>query len=867
MRTPFRKRMTVRGVGPVTAPIIVVGEAPGREEEWHGQPFVGRAGQLQQQQGWSPVGLNRKDIRIENVCEVRPDSNRLESLAPKEVARWQESLHKRLDHLLGSLSAGGRCIVPVGNLALNTILRIPLPTFKAGPKQGQWRTREPGGIVWPVRIGQYRGSFLEYTSNTNITCRVIPTVHPAAFLYADSTARFETWQRDWQRIASEVERGCPPISEGNDLIATSAADGARFYKRLASAECLGVDLETQGELILCAGLAISPDWSLTIPLVDPETMAQVSWGWFWLARILAHDIPKVTWNGLFDTFLLRLRKLPVHHWRWDGLAEHHLLDPSDRHTLGYCASQELRTRFWKDEAKETAEGERGGLKKVRANWEEYLRYCGKDARNTLGLHLVYEDRIEKKGLTTVYIEHYRRVMWAALDLSLTGFCVDEAERERLHQGAMHELERLRHEITEHAGGELTTGPRILKSGLPSQAKHQPKGGLSNPRLLAYFYDHLRCVAYKKGGKRTANEVAIRRLSLKYAKARPVAERVLEFRHWEKIAQFTASARLDKDGRMRSLFRPLTTTGRLKSQRPPTKVGTNLQNQPHKVRSMFVPSASDHLLAELDLSQAESRIVDGSSGDPRALELARTPPLLLDQHRLMASEVLGCNLKDVSDRDRNVVGKKGRHATNYGMEGVRMSEVLIVETESEVVLTPDECQDIIDRIMKARPYIGTWQAWVRERLLRERKLTNSWGRSIRFPQLNLSKEDWKEAYAWSPQSEVACLLNQGGWVPVWSHSKRNNMITKVVQQGHDAIVLDGIINELWELIQVAIKGLTAPREYPGLKGSWELAMPVGLKLGRRWGSGMVVEWKDATQVSWEQFQGEAETLLGSQARAS
>lgn len=851
----------MRGVGPLTAQVILVGEAPGKDEVYYREPFVGRAGQFQSQHGWAPVGLTRRDVRLENVCEAKLAGNKVESLVPSQAQWWQEHLYRRLDQLLGDLSAAGRVIVPVGNFALNTVLRQPLPIFRAGKKAGQWRLRQPGGIIWPVRIGQYRGSLLEYTSSTGLTCRVIPTVHPAAFLYADSQARFDTWQGDWRKIAGEVAAGCPPLEEGDDRIAESAADCASFYKTLDRFPCLALDLETQGELILCAGFAVSGEESFTIPLMDPDTMTPLKWGWFWLARILAHDIPKTTWNGLFDTFLLRWHKLPVHHWRWDGLAEHHLLDPGDRHTLGYCASRDLRTAFWKDEAKEAAEGERGGWKKVRADWEGFLRYCGKDARHTLALTDIYLKRLSKGNLVDIYVEHYRRVQWAALDLSLTGFCVDEVERERLHQDALHRLDSLRVEMAERAGMALTTGPRVLKSGLPSKAKHQPKGGLSNPKLLAYFYDHLRCAPYKKGGKRTANEVAIRRLCLKYpAKAAAVGELILAFRHWEKVAQFTASARLDRDGRIRSLFRPLTITGRLKSQIPPTKRGANLQNQPHKVRSMFVPSSGDHLLAELDLSQAESRIVDGSSGDRRALELARTLPTELDQHRLMASEVLGLRPEEVSPRDRNVVGKKGRHATNYGMGGKRMSEVLIVETESEVVLTPDECDHIITRIMEARPYIGSWQRWVRERILRDRKIVNSWGRFLKFPQYNISDEDYKEAYAWGPQGEVGVLLNQEGWVPCWSAIKRGKMVTRVVQQGHDAIVLDGPPGELWDLICSARERLTSEREYPGVKGPWTLRMPVGLKIGRRWGTGMTEEWKDAMQVTWEEFRHAAEGLL-------
>src|SRR5215510_3212215 len=485
--TPFHggKPRVVRGVGPASAKIILLGEAPGRDEVWEGRPFVGMAGKLQEAEAWRPLGIQRSDVRIENVCEERPPNNDIEAMTPRAVVWWQLQCHKRLDKILES--GAGRVIVPTGNLALNTLLREPLPIFgdRSGKKAGGWRLRPGQGIIWPKRIGQYRGSLLTYTTNSGIQTRMIPTTHPASFLYGN--LGYEAWKGDWRRIAREVAGGCPPIEEGEDRIATSARECAQFERELGDYDVLSVDLETMGELLLCAGLAVRPHWSFTIPLVDPDTMQAVPWGWFWLAKILAHDIPKVTWNGLFDTFLLRWHKLPVHRWRWDGMAMHHLLDPSDQHSLGYCASRDLRTVFWKAESKEEEQGARGGIKKARADWGQFLRYCGKDARHAVALSDIYHTRLEAKGLLDVYRKHYKRVMWASLDLSLTGFTVDEAERARLHAEATSELERLRHAMAEVAGYPLTTGPRILKSGKPSKAKSQPKGGLSNPAILKYFY--------------------------------------------------------------------------------------------------------------------------------------------------------------------------------------------------------------------------------------------------------------------------------------------------------------------------------------------------------------------------------------------
>lgn len=256
----------------------------------------------------------------------------------------------------------------------------------------------------------------------------------------------------------------------------------------------------------------------------------------------------------------------------------------------------------------------------------------------------------------------------------------------------------------------------------------------------------------------------------------------------------------------------------------------------------------NLLVELDLSQAESRLVDGASGDRRALELARTPPDQLDQHALMASEVLSYLRGElvaadaVTKRDRNVIGKKGRHATNYGEGGLMMSDSLIKETDGEVVLTPEECDEIIQAIMTKRPYIPAWQAWVRRCGLEEGVLRNSWGVEYVCQAWEISKQDYKEWYAWGPQGEVGRLSIRGGVVPVRRFLRRQQSPVKLIAQWHDAIGLDGPPWALWDAAQEALVHMTAERSYPGVAGAWTLAMPCGMKVGRNWKD--MHEWRVA-----------------------
>jgi DNA polymerase I-like protein with 3'-5' exonuclease and polymerase domains/uracil-DNA glycosylase len=770
--------------------------------------------------GWHPLGIERKEVRIENVCETRPQGNHFEAFAPTQVAWWQRNFHARL-----SRHQAEKCVVvPTGNVALNTIRRGVLPT-----KGSHWRLK--GGLIdWGDRIGNWRGSIFPYTTEDGRVWKVVPTIHPAA-LYRNPL-NFDDWQADWRRIAREAERPGDFPEEGDDRVVESVRELVelqRFLAGLGRDALVAFDIETDGAQVLCIGFAWSGRQAATVPLTrggwggDKRATALA---WATVKSILALPIAKVTHNGLFDTYMLAWQGVRVKRWLWDTCGMHHQLNPNRRHSLAYCSSVDLRNCFWKEEAKELSVGPRGGVSR---RWSKDLpglmRYCGKDCRATWRLQRVYEKQLTSTGTLSTYIAHHRRMNRACLDLSLTGVPIDEEVRAHHHQKWESEKAHLRIQLKEVSGEDLVA-----------------KKSLSSTRVLKYFYETLGCKgARKRGtGRPTADEVAIRRLMLKYKKARPVGQLVLDFRHAQKMSEFVEEGRVSSDGRLRSLYRPLTKTGRCMSAKTPMGEGTNLQNQAREVRDMFASTRPGWLFGSLDLSQAESRIVDGSSGDSRALELARTPPDQLDQHALMASEVLGIAIEHVDKLSRDVVGKTGRHATNYGEGGAMMSDSLLKNTESRVVRTPEECQEIIDAIMAKRPYIGTWQHWVRGRGIEERKLQNSWGCVYVTPWWGVGEQDYKEWYAWGPQGEVGRLLNQWGWLPARSLIRKEGLHVEIVMQNHDDLVFYGTPGALWIVMDHASRCLSVEREYPGVRGGWTLAMPVGWKVGHSWGE--MQEWK-------------------------
>ncbi len=86
----------VPGEGPLNAEIMFIGEAPGRNEDQQGRPFVGPAGKLLEEL-LAEIGLAREDVWIGNVVKCRPPDNR--DPRPEEIAACAGYLQRQIDVL------------------------------------------------------------------------------------------------------------------------------------------------------------------------------------------------------------------------------------------------------------------------------------------------------------------------------------------------------------------------------------------------------------------------------------------------------------------------------------------------------------------------------------------------------------------------------------------------------------------------------------------------------------------------------------------------------------------------------------------------------------------------------------------------
>ena len=150
----------VFGVGSPTADLVFVGEAPGRDEDRQGIPFVGRAGQLLTRI-IAAIGLSRDEVYIANVIKCRPPNNR--NPEPDEVATCEPFLFRQLDVIRP------RVVVALGGFAIRTLLR----TDEA--------------------VSRLRGRVFDYRG-----AKLIPTFHPA-FLLRSPERKRDVWE-DMKRV-------------------------------------------------------------------------------------------------------------------------------------------------------------------------------------------------------------------------------------------------------------------------------------------------------------------------------------------------------------------------------------------------------------------------------------------------------------------------------------------------------------------------------------------------------------------------------------------------------------------------------------------------------------------------------------------
>jgi len=162
------RSQVVFGSGNNEADVLLIGEAPGANEDKQGIPFCGMSGKILDQL-LNSVDISREEIFITNTILCRPDKNRNPS--KEEVANCRERLYKLIEVMQPKV------IVTIGNFATERII-------------GKTGIKSIRGKIFSVMIN-------------NSEIKVVPVVHPASYLYSGRNPElFEQMKNDFKIITS-----------------------------------------------------------------------------------------------------------------------------------------------------------------------------------------------------------------------------------------------------------------------------------------------------------------------------------------------------------------------------------------------------------------------------------------------------------------------------------------------------------------------------------------------------------------------------------------------------------------------------------------------------------------------------------------
>lgn len=348
----------VPGKGNYKAKIIIIGEAPGAEEERQLEPFVGSSGSLLNEI-LQYANIERSEVYITNVCKIRPPQNDISKL--NLTGHSIEEFLPELDEEINKINPN--IIFGLGNTPLE---------YLTGYK----------GIM------TYRGSIL-FSKRTGHKC--VFSIHPAAILHRDSSGSYKDLfliKQDAVRV--EKQSHFPEIirpdrhiticknsnqlyqflernkqNQPNDIIAKSKFPLKR--------RCV-VDIETFKTFPALIGLAFNSWDAISIPMISEE-MPNHDLAYIWemiIGLFSSDDIQLVGQNAKFDRKRCRNVGLEWKNGIWfDVMQAWHTLFSELRKDLATISSILTEEPYYKSEGKE--------YNSKRDSIEVWMKYNGKDA--------------------------------------------------------------------------------------------------------------------------------------------------------------------------------------------------------------------------------------------------------------------------------------------------------------------------------------------------------------------------------------------------------------------------------------------------------------------------------------------------------
>ena len=513
----------------------------------------------------------------------------------------------------------------------------------------------------------------------------------AAFETPEAQAFFQemNFRRFLKKDTPETSPPAPVVSEevATDYRIATADDLAVIAEAARKAGRLAIDTETTALDTMRAGLvgisiATEPGVAWYIPTghslggdparnVPLETVAGA------LGQVLADEnIAKIAQNAKFDMRMLARHGLPLGGVRFDPMLASYLLDADNSHGLKNMAFRVLGIRM--TEIDELIGKGRNAITMDAVEIDRAAPYACADADMTLRLADAFGPQLDEAGL---------RELFDTMEMPLVGV-LDAMEAEGV---------TLDTKFLSQLNDELNKGLSALSQEICEIAGH-PFNIKSTKQVAEVLFEEigLKVVKKTRTGPSTDSDVLE-----ELAKSHPLPERILEFRHLDKIRSTYVEAlpRMvnPETRRVHTTYNQfIAATGRLSSSDP------NLQNIPvrtelgRKIRRAFVPNRPGDVFLAADYSQIELRVLAHVTGDKALREAFQTGA---DIHTETAARVFGMPVEMVTSEMRSQA-KAVNFGVLYGMSAHRLSR--------ELGIARSQAQQFIDDYYGAYPAVRRWK---------------------------------------------------------------------------------------------------------------------------------------------------------------
>lgn len=587
--------------------IMLVGEAPGKDEDEQGKPFVGVEGQYLRSK-CKQAGFNLNDCYVTNTVHVKPHKNKYYTLKKADLDEGRNELIKDINNWKPNI------IIAVGAQALDL-------------------------LTGKDKVNAYRGTVLP--SKFVEGYKVFATIHPG-YIFKGNRKYDIVLKSDLEKALEESAFPEIRYPERNIEVIDSISQTLDILKDWSNVDFpIAIDIETAGGRLVAYGMADSKKHAYVIPKELCENTKVLHA----IGEFAKSSTPKIFHNALYDVFHnAYYHKILNNNIYFDTMLAEHAIFPTLPKSLAFCSSFYTNQPYWKEEGKEIMDDL--GKNKI-VDWPSFYIYNGKDCCLTYEIYEYQKEEIEYWQVRDT-LNMMMSLIGPCLVGQMSGLIQDQSrvdEFRRINEQEIDILEQIK---------EATIGDINVNSSQQLQ------------KLIYDQWDMPKQYISTKGQKRLTTSAekikVLERFSTPY-KAHLGLIRMLK-KHI-KLRDFY-NVTLDPDGRCRFGFKIHGAyTGRLSSSKSITGSGFNAQNQPKKVRK-FYRCDPGKIFIQADLSNAEARIVAALTGDEKWLADFDKE----DQHSRVAVELFGISwdqvnkLKPGSGKTYRDSSKQISHATHY-----------------------------------------------------------------------------------------------------------------------------------------------------------------------------------------------------------